>query len=113
MPKANMLLVEGVNSRPAIASVIADQDAAEERARHGAQSAGDDDDEGQKCVARPERRRCIDQQHHHCAGGADASGAESERERVEALDVEPDYQRAGMVVGAGADRRPDEREAKE
>ena len=47
------------------------------------------------------------------AGRADAGGAEPEGERIEALDVEPDHQRAGVVVGAGADRRAGQREAEE
>ena len=37
-------------------------------------------------------------------GRADAGRAEAEGQRVEALDVEADHQRAGVVVGAGADR---------
>ena len=47
------------------------------------------------------------------AGGADAGRAEPEGQRVEVLDVEPDHERAGVVVGAGADRRAGQREAEE
>ena len=72
-----------------------------------------DDDESQQRVGRPDHRRHVDDQRHHRAGGADAGGADAEGERVELLDVEPDHQRAGVIVGAGADRRADQREAEE
>ena len=62
--KVNMLLADGVNSSPAIASVSADQHAAEQRAGHRAEPADDDDDEGEQRVGRPERRRHVDDQHH-------------------------------------------------
>ena len=104
MANANMLLADGVNSSPAIASVTPIKHAAEQRARHRAQAAGDDDDEGEQRIGRPERRRDVDDQHQHAAGGADAGRAEAEGQRIEVLDVEPDHQRAGVVVGAGADR---------
>ena len=108
-----MLLADGVNNKTGERLGDPDQHAAEERARHRAEPAGDDDDEGEQRIARPEHRRCVDQQHHHGPGGADAGRAEPEGERIEALDVEPDHQRAGVVVGAGADRLADRREAKE
>ena len=47
------------------------------------------------------------------AGGADAGRAEPEGERIELLDVEPDHQRAGVIVGAGADRLAGAGEAEE
>ena len=40
------------------------------------------------------------------AGRSDAGRTEPEGQRIEPLDVEPDGERAGMVVGAGADGRP-------
>ena len=89
-----MLFADGVNSSPAIASVSADQHAAEQRAGHRAEAAGDDDDEGEQRVGGPERRRHVDDQQQHRAGGADAGRAEAEGQRVEVLDVEPDHQRA-------------------
>ena len=91
----------------------ADQHAAEQRARHRAEPADDDDDEGEQRVGRSERRRHVDDQHQHRAGRADAGRAEPEGQRVEPLHVEPDHQRAGVVVGAGADRLADIGEAEE
>ena len=104
MPKENMLLADGVNSKPAIASVEPDQHAAQQRAGHRAEPAGDDDDEGKQRVARAQRRRHVGDQRHHRAGGADAGGADAEGERIEPIDVESNHQRAGVIVGAGADR---------
>ena len=99
-----MLLADGVNSRPGHRLGQADQHAAEQRAGHRAEPAGDDDDEGEQRVGRAEWRRDVDEQHQHRAGGADAGRAEPEGQRIEMLDVEPDDQRAGVIVGAGADR---------
>ena len=43
----------------------ADQHAAEQRARHRAEPAGDDDDEGEQRIDRPDLRRDVDDQHQH------------------------------------------------
>ena len=104
MAKANMLFDRRREQQAGKRLGDADQHAADERAGHRAEPAGDDDDEGKERIAGAEHRRRVDEQHQHGAGGADAGRAEPEGERVEPLDVEPDHQRAGVVVGAGADR---------
>ncbi len=58
-------------------------------------------------------RRHVDDQRHHRARRADASRAEREGERIEPIDVEPDHQRAGVIIGAGADRLAEQAEAEE
>ncbi len=104
MAKENMLFADGVNISPAIASVSPIKMPPMRRARHRAQAAGNDDDEGQQRVGRADRRRDIEDQQQHDAGRADAGRAQPEGQRIQMLDVEPDHQRAGVVVGAGADR---------
>ena len=99
-----MLLADGVNSNPASASVKPDQQAADQRTGHRAQPAGNDNDESQQRIGRSDHRRHVDDQGHDHAGGADASGADAEGQRVKPVDVEPDDQRAGIIIGAGADR---------
>ena len=90
-----------------------DQHPAQQRAGHRAEPTGNDDDERQQRIGGPERGRHVDHQREHDAGGADAGGADAEGEGVEALHVEADHQRAGIVVGAGADRLAEHGEAEE
>ncbi len=113
MAKANMPFADGVKNRPAKRFGQSDQHAAQQRARHRAEPAGNDDDEGEQRIGRPERRRDVDQEHDHRAGGAHAGGADPEGERIEALHVQADHEGAGIVVGAGADRGAQPREAEE
>jgi hypothetical protein len=90
----------------------ADQQTAEQRARHRTQPAGNDNDKGQKRVGGADHRRDIDDQCHHDAGGADASSANPEGERIDSFYVESDNERASMIIGAGTYRFAERRETK-
>ena len=58
-------------------------------------------------------RFCGEKVSVHGAGRTDAGRANPEGQRVKVLDVEPDHQGAGVVVGTGADRLAEPREAEE
>ena len=53
MPKLAMLFADGVNMKPGHRLGQADEHAADERAAHRAEPAGDDDDEGKQGVGGP------------------------------------------------------------
>ena len=108
-----MLFADGVNSRPASASVSPISTPPSSAPGIEPSPPVMTMTKASSVIGGPKRRRDVDDQHQHRAGRADAGGAEPEGQRIEPLDVEPDHQRAGVVVGAGADRLADRREAEE